>query len=95
MTESRPRRTAWDDLDTLALEEEQALRAETAAPPPPPVPASPFASDEEFLVRALAHLAGHAAPAALLARLSEGFAPQPAPAAVATPAPPDEPERRP
>lgn len=89
MPDIQPRRVACDDLDALALEEEQALRAEAAAPaPPPPGAGSPFASDEEFLVRAVAHLAAHPEPSALLNRLSEPFAPQPRRAEAAHTQPP-------
>lgn len=58
-----PRRSAWDDLDALVLEEvEAASRASPATP-------APLDCDEDFLARASAHFAAHEEPEALLERL--------------------------
>ena len=53
-TATRPT-SIWADLDALVLEEVEALRAD----PPRLAEALAFGSEEEFMVRASAFLAGH------------------------------------
>lgn len=74
------RRSYWSGLDVLVLEEIDALAAASrpGRRPPPPAAGADFASDEDFLVRNLRFLAGHADPASLVASLSAAFPPPPA-----------------
>ena len=62
-------RSVWADLDALVLEEFDAIQAELA----PPRPRREFDSDEDFVIRAIAYLVGHADPAALMERIASGF----------------------
>ncbi|MEA3066367.1 MAG: hypothetical protein QOJ27_2828 [Sphingomonadales bacterium] len=61
-----PRRTAWEDLEALVLEEVEALSRPS---PAVEIVAPPFACDEDFLARASAYFAGHDDPEGLLERL--------------------------